>query len=101
MANALTTSIYNYRAWSYSAKPGETLCYHHGFLARDRVLYIVDPERASEGPGGYYREVRVDPLDTVATMIFDDAARGLVTLTQRRLGALDYEYIATRTRKVL
>lgn len=58
--------------------PGQTLVYHVGSLMYDR---------AQDGP--YSRRV-----DDIAAIVYASCGRGEVTLVQRRLAPLKYEYVA-------
>lgn len=73
--------INEFPAWVAEAKPGDTVCYYRGFLTRD-----CDP--TSEGDTAHARLVR--------RMAAQSEAGGDVHLTQRKVKADLYEYLATR-----
>lgn len=64
---------------------GASLVYYSGLLSKDRGGH------GRKRPG----EVTVDETANIAWKLYE---KGVVLLTQRRLGEDDYEYIATRTR---
>jgi hypothetical protein len=69
-------------AWLSAAPPGATAVYHRGRLDTER---LYNPA-----------------LDTLAATVWHDAQTlGLAELSQRRYGADEYEYRATRTTELL
>lgn len=66
--------------WAETARPGERLAYHRGFLAMDTGRDTQDAAR----------------LLVVARAARGLAAGGCVGLVQRRLGPEAYEYLAVR-----
>lgn len=73
--------INEFPAWVATAKPGDTVCYFRGFLMRD-----CDP--TSEGDTAQARLVR-----RIVAKAEEDRD---VCLTQRKVKADLYEYLATR-----
>lgn len=71
-----------------NADPGESIVYHRGYIAYDRGEPTKKLPRTPE-------QVAVNETAKVAWSLYE---RGRVLLTQRRLGANDYEYIATLRR---
>ena len=74
-------------AWIATSNPGESIVYHNGFLSRDRQRILNDAEGAV-----------IDKIRRVAEMAWMFAGIGQVSLVQRRIGELMYDYIAIRRR---
>jgi hypothetical protein len=71
------TSAADFTAWLEASAPGETLTYHVGCLARDRVD-LTDDDGA---------EIMAVPgLDKLAKLVTKAIERGDVAVTQRRIG---------------
>lgn len=81
-------ALADYYGWLRGAAHGAVLVYHVGDLSFDRLHDETPEERVPDA--------RL--LDAVATRIGDDAAAGVLRLSQRRLGTSLYEYRATRLR---
>jgi hypothetical protein len=73
--------------WIADADPGDTIEYHAGFLFLDRT-------RGVESTGSDAPSIRV-----LADTVYDLQMRGLIELTQRRIGDYRYSYLATARRK--
>jgi hypothetical protein len=71
-------------AWFGRAASGESLIYHRGSLARDRSRTATQLAPTDQAE-----------LSRVARRALELAEAGLAELTQRRLGADDYEYRIT------
>ena len=66
--------------WIADADPGDTIEYHAGFLFLDRTR-------------------GVESIRVLADTVYDLQMRGLIELTQRRIGDYRYSYLATARRK--
>ena len=77
-----------FRLWLVTSRPGSSYIYHRGFLCRDR-----EPQTYENGRSQVEEEVHELGLAAMAA-----EKDGLVTLTQRRIGRENYEYIATKTK---
>lgn len=80
--------IANVKAWYINALRGKSLVYHNGYLARDRETKPRDPTEKA-----YYAE-----MSNVANYLFGLAEEGRVSLVQRRIGPMQFEYIATKVK---
>lgn len=80
----------DYYEWFRLARNGETLVYHEGDLAFDRLPASFSMEVGGEPPA--------TPLSIMANRIQADAKEGFLRLTQRRMAESRYEYRATRVR---
>ena len=69
-----------------TAKAGDTIVYHRGYLALDR------------GAGSRFGDDAGEELDHIATALMAMAEAGRVHLVQRRHGAFDYTYCAVMAR---
>lgn len=78
-------------AWINRAKPGETAVYYEGFLLHDRRQTITSRDGSSVS-------LRQEPANTVGNIAWSAYRTGRVMLTQFKLGAGKYLYLATRTR---
>jgi hypothetical protein len=76
--------------WVADASPGDAIEYHRGFLLND--AFASAKGKTSEGD----EMMRIRGLRDVA---FDMHMRGLIELTQRRIGDYEYSYLATARRK--
>ena len=74
-------------AWLRSAKPGEVLAYHEGFLAKDR-------DGSQECALPQSERLRID---TVAQQAWNANELGLLHLISRKIGPSRFEYIAVRS----
>ena len=77
--------IANVKAWYTNALRGKSLTYHIGYLARDRE---TRPRDATEK--AYYEEI-----GAVANYLFKLAEEGRVSLVQKKVAPMQFEYIAT------
>lgn len=73
--------------WIADADPGETIEYHTGFLFVDRVRGIES------------QDISAPEIRLIADAALDLQQRGLIELTQRRIGDYRYSYLATARRK--
>ncbi len=80
--------IANVKAWYSNALRGKSLVYHIGYLAKDRE---TRPRDATEK--AYYAEI-----SDVANYLFGLAEEGRVSLSQKRIGPMQFEYIATKVK---
>ena len=69
-----------------TAKAGDTIVYHRGYLALDR------------GAGSRFGDNAGEELDHIATALMVMAEAGRVHLVQRRHGPFDYTYLAVMAR---
>ena len=72
--------------WAMAARPGQSVAYHHGFLARDCGT-------AEDGVRTHAQNM----LRATRTMARALSDAHVVCLVQRRLGAEVFDYIALRT----
>jgi hypothetical protein len=70
-------------------KKGRSAVYHRGFLARDRGLAPLSPHGKD-----YKRTIAEQRVHEVAQYAERLCEAGMVTLTQRRVGEGEFEYIA-------
>lgn len=77
----------NFAYWLKTARPGEKALYYQGFLMRDREVFMR---------GGGFAD-KFPPRIKAALAAWKAYLDGTVSLTQRKLGQFDYEYIATKT----
>lgn len=80
--------IANVKAWYTNSLRGKSLVYHIGYLARDRE---TRPRDATEK--AYYEEI-----GAVANYLFKLSDEGRVSLSQKRIAPMQFEYIATKIR---
>ena len=78
MPDALMTNM-TFREHMLKMKAGQSVVYHVGSIMRDRQL----------GPS-------FQTIHALASAVWSAAEMGLVTLTQRKVGRFDCEYIATK-----
>ncbi len=76
--------------WLWAYHDERRFKYYEGHLCQDRytVWAIEDPEVN-------------EPIDTLATEVFNAYLAGQVLLTQKRLGDGTYAYWATKTKEML
>ena len=77
-------------AWLDRAKPGEIAVYYEGFLLHDRRMTITSSDGTSVS-------LRQEPANTLGNIAWSAYRTGRVLLTQYKLGAGKYLYLATRT----
>lgn len=82
-ALAPTRRASTFQEWLDNAKPRDHFIYHKGHLAVDR------------GP----EERRVPEVDALARAVWAAYEAGQITLTQRRTGSHNWNYLATRTQR--
>ena len=75
-----------FRYWLKGAKEGERVVYYEGFLMRDRESFL----RA----GGF--SDNFPPRIKAAIMAWKAYMNGELTLTQKKIGDYEYQYIATK-----
>ena len=75
----------NFASWCNTAKTGDSIIYHKGYLAKDRGPLTVPAKKQSD-------------LSWVAAHALAESDAGKLALTQRRNGDFDYDYIATKRR---
>jgi hypothetical protein len=80
-----TSRVDDFRAWLRTARPGERVVYHQGFLVVDR------------GPNSLLEERRRRRLDVLATATGAAAAAGHVHLVQWRRAVGTFVYLAVKT----
>ena len=80
--------IANVKAWYTNSLRGKSLVYHTGYLAKDRETKARDATEKA-----YY-----DEISAVANYLFGLAEEGRVSLVQKRLGPMRFEYIATKVK---
>lgn len=80
--------IVNFKAWYVNSLRGKSYVYHVGYLARDRETKGKDPTEQA-----YYDEIK-----RVADHAYRLQEEGRVSLVQRRLEPMKFEYIATKVR---
>lgn len=80
--------IVNFKAWYTNALRGKKYTYHVGYLARDRE---AKPRDAAEK--AYYEEI-----GAVANYVFRMYEEGRITLVQKRLEPMRFEYIAIKVK---
>ena len=80
--------IANVKAWYTNSLRGKSLTYHVGYLARDRETKPRDPTEKA-----YY-----DEMSAVANYMFKLSEEGRVSLVQKRIAPMQFEYIATKIR---
>lgn len=73
--------------WLKGAKKGERVVYYNGFLLRDREILI----RNGLNPDRFPEKIKT------AIAVWKAYLNGSVKLTQKKRGAFDYDYIATKT----
>ena len=78
-----------FRDWLASARRGDELEFHRGYLARDRASGWRNPLNGKERK----------ELGTLADLVWDAAMARLVHPYQRRHGDMDYTYIARRAQR--
>ena len=80
----MTCTAARFRAWLFTAAPGERFEYHRGSLARDR------------SPEASWSAERRRELNELAHAVIEAAGRGHVHLVQHRNGELDFSYVAIK-----
>lgn len=80
--------IANVKAWYVNALRGKSLTYHVGYLARDRE---TKPRDATE-------KAYFDEMSAIANYMFKLSEEGRVSLVQKRIAPMQFEYIATKIR---
>jgi len=80
--------IANVKAWYTNSLRGKSLTYHVGYLARDRETKPRDTTEKA-----YY-----DEMSAVANYMFKLSEEGRVSLVQKRIAPMQFEYIATKIR---
>jgi len=75
----------NFVSWVNAAKHGDNIIYHTGCLAIDRQPIITAAGK----------EIETD-LSWVASRAMTESDAGRLALTQRKLGHLNYDYVATK-----
>lgn len=80
--------IGNFKAWYTQSFRGKSYVYHVGYLARDRETKPRD-----ETEKAYYAEIA-----NVANYAYKLHEAGKVSLVQRRLEPMKFEYIAIKIR---
>lgn len=73
--------------WLKSANPGESILYYSGFLMRDREVFMR---------GGGFAD-KFPPRIKAALAAWRAYLDGEATLTQRKRGNFDYDYIAIKS----
>lgn len=80
--------IGNFKAWYAQSFRGKSYVYHVGYLARDRETKPRDDTEKA-----YYAEIA-----NVANYAYKLQEAGKVSLVQRRLEPMKFEYIAVKIR---
>ena len=84
----MTTRTEDVSRFLKESKPGDTLTYHTGFLAQDRLnVYSF---------GGDVFTTINTTVDWVGNAMWKAYQRGIVSLFQKKLGDNRYSYIAKR-----
>ena len=92
----LTPGIGLVRAWLDGvggAEKARYFVYHRGYLACDRGQWV-------EQEDSQYKWVLAGEVDSIADLMWQAHERGEVILTQRRIGPLDWLYVASRSSRV-
>lgn len=82
------TTPTSYQSWLSKANKGDSCVYYKGFLYIDRCWAAF----SSKSEAAMEARVRI----AAANIAWRDAEEGYIALTQRKLGDMEYEYIATR-----
>lgn len=83
--------------WAWRTPPGARRTYHTGSIMRERQQWVGGRQWMEDVEQPLTKDAkRIDALAKEAWGLYE---RGLITLTQRKVGEREWDYVATRVGK--